>query len=117
MKLEVIHDEAAFFALQPHWDRLLHQSATPTPFLCWDWVAFWWEQYRCHYHLSIAVIRGANGEPEAIAPFVIGYEAAGSRRHLRQLGFINGLGPLQGERLDLIVPKGREADLTPLLCA
>jgi CelD/BcsL family acetyltransferase involved in cellulose biosynthesis len=116
MKLEIIRDEAGLRALQPFWDKLLEQSATPTPFLRWDWISLWWEQCRTEFSLTIAVIRNASGEPDAIAPLVIGHESDGARRHLRQLGFINGLGALQGERLDFIVRQGREAEFTPLLC-
>lgn len=116
MKAEIIRDAAGFRALQPFWDALLDQCATPTPFLCWDWVSFWWDHCPGEFDLTIGVIFNASGEPEAIAPLIIGQEAEGPRRHLRQLGFINGLGSLQGERLDFIVKRGREAELTPVLC-
>ncbi|HYF37533.1 MAG TPA: GNAT family N-acetyltransferase, partial [Prosthecobacter sp.] len=115
MKLEIVRDDAGFEALQPFWDRLLEQSATPTPFLRWDWVSLWWQECREHFRLAIGVVRDAAGAPEGIAPLVIGKEAEGARRHLRQLGFMNGLGLLQGERLDFIVRRGRESIVTPLL--
>ena len=115
MKLEIIRDDAGFQALQPFWDHLLEQSATPTPFLRWDWVSLWWQECRQHFSLAIGVVRDAAGAPEGIAPLVIGHETEGARRHLRQMGFINGLGPLQGERLDFLVQRGREEIVTPLL--
>jgi CelD/BcsL family acetyltransferase involved in cellulose biosynthesis len=116
MKLELIRDEAGLQALQPFWDNLLEQSATPTPFLRWDWVSFWWAEHRNDYRLAVGVIRDEAGEPEAIAPLVVGKEPEGPRRHLRQLSFINGIGPLQGERLDFLVQRGREEVLMPVLC-
>lgn len=115
MNFELIRDEAGFQSLQPFWDKLLEQSATPTPFLRWDWVSLWWEECRPKCKLAIGVIRDAAGVPEAIAPLVIGQEAEGSRRHLRQLSFLNGIGPVQGERMDFLVRRGREEYLTPRL--
>jgi CelD/BcsL family acetyltransferase involved in cellulose biosynthesis len=115
MKLEIVRDDEGFEALEPFWDRLLEQSATPTPFLRWDWVSLWWREFSQQYQLALGVVRDASGAPEGIAPLVIGREVEGPRRHLREIGFINGLGPSQGERLDFLVRRGSESVVTPLL--
>lgn len=115
MRLDIIQDEAGFAALEPVWDTLLDQSATHTPFLAWDWVRLWWEEARSHFELCIGVVRDDSDVVLGIAPFVIGQDRDGSRQHLRHLGFMNGLGELQGERLDLLVPAGREAEITTVL--
>jgi CelD/BcsL family acetyltransferase involved in cellulose biosynthesis len=40
-----------------------------------------------------------------------------ARRHLVTLGFLAGFGHAHAERLDLIIPSGREDELAPRLCA
>jgi CelD/BcsL family acetyltransferase involved in cellulose biosynthesis len=115
MRLEIIRDEAGFAALESVWDSLLKASATRSPFLAWDYVRLWWEEFQHHFQLCLGVVKDESGTVRGIAPFVIGTEMDGGRQHLRHLGFINGLGQLQGERLDLLVPAGQEAEITPLL--
>lgn len=115
MTLEIITSEAGFTALEPVWDRLLNESATHSPFQLWDYVRLWWETFRAEYQLCIGVVRDKASQVVAIAPFVIGADRGESRQHLRHLGFMNGLGEVQGERLDLLVEAGREAEVTPLL--
>ncbi len=117
MTLEIITTEAAFAALEPVWDRLLDSSATHTPFLAWDYVRLWWQFCGGGYKMRIGVVRDANAEVVGIAPFVIGGDRGDSRQHLRHLGFMNGLGEVQGERMDVLVPAGREAEITPLLAS
>jgi Acetyltransferase (GNAT) domain len=117
MTLEILCGEAGFVALEPVWDRLLDSSATHSPFLAWDYVRLWWEECRADYQLSIGVVRDEAQQIIGIAPFVIGGDRGDSRQHLRHLGFMNGIGEVQGERMDLLVPAGREAEITPLLAA
>ena len=116
MTLEIIRDEVGFAALEPWWDVLLEQSATRTPFLRWDWVRLWWAEFHTDFTLAITVLRDAESRPLAIAPLMIGQENDGMRRHLRHLGFLAGLGEAKGERMDFLVPAGRELELTPRLC-
>ena len=116
MRVDIVRDEAGFAALGPYWDALLEQSATRSSFLRWDWMRFWWEEFHTDFALTIAVVRDAEGIPQAIAPLMIGLETDGMRRHLRHLGFLSGLGDVKGERMDFLVPAGREAEWTPLLC-
>ncbi len=115
MKLEIIRNEVGFMALGPVWDTLLKSSATHSPFLAWDYVQLWWSEFKNHFQLCLGVVRDDSGQVRGIAPFVIGVEVDGGRQHLRHLGFLNGLGELQGERLDLLVPAEQEAEITPLL--
>jgi CelD/BcsL family acetyltransferase involved in cellulose biosynthesis len=117
LKLEIIHDEAGFTALEPDWDRLLDASSTHSPFLSWDYVRLWWQACGKDFKLCLGVVRDLAGIALGIAPFVIGADRGESRQHLRHLGFMNGLGEVQGERMDLLVPAGREAEITPLLAS
>ncbi|MES2594140.1 MAG: GNAT family N-acetyltransferase [Verrucomicrobiota bacterium] len=117
MTLDIITNEAAFFALETVWDPLLDSSATHSPFLAWDYVRLWWQHCGSDYQMRIGVVRDENAEVVGIAPFVIGADRGDSRQHLRHLGFMNGLGDVQGERMDILVPTGREAEITPLLAS
>lgn len=116
LTLEMVRDEAGFFALQPYWDTLVDQMATRSPFLRWDWMSLWWEECRKEAQLAIAVLRDAEGVPQAIAPLMLACEQEHARQHLVTLTFLGGFGDAHGERLDLIVPAGREQELTPQLC-
>lgn len=116
LETEIVCDDDGLQALRPFWDSLVDQCETATPFLRHDWMTLWWQQFQSKYSLAIAVVRDGRGDPVAIAPMMMG-RGTGGREHLRELGFIGGLGPAQGERFDFIVPRGREAELTPLLCS
>lgn len=111
--LEIIRDEAAFLALEPHWERLHQASAVHTPFRTWDWSRLWWKHYRDRCQLRIGVLRDAQGTPLAIAPFVLGREESAPRQHLRYLSLLGGLGEVVSEGLDFFVPAGQEATLIP----
>lgn len=115
MTLEIITSEAGFIALEPVWDKLLNESATHSPFQLWDYVRLWWEAFRAEYQLCIGVVRDKASQVVGIAPLVIGADCGESRQRLRHLGFMNGLGEVQGERMDVLVQSGREAEVTPLL--
>lgn len=116
LTLDLVRDGAAFDALAPSWDALVDQMTVRTPFLRWDWVRLWWEECGGTAKLAVVVLRDALGTPQAIAPLMLARETRGARRHLTSLAFLGGFGSAHGERLDFIVPAGRENDLTPLLC-
>lgn len=116
LTLDIVRTEAEFYDLKPYWDALLDQSTTRTPFLRWDWVSLWWEECRGNAQLAIGLLRDVEGVPQAIAPLMFAHEKHGARQHLTSLTFLAGFGEAHGERLDLIVPAGREDELTPQLC-
>ena len=116
LTLDIVRDVEGFHALQPFWDALLDQTATRTPFLRWDWVSIWWEECRGDAQLTIGVLRDVEGVPQAIAPLMLAHESGRARQHLTTLSFITGFGDAHGECLDLLVPAGRENELTPQLC-
>jgi CelD/BcsL family acetyltransferase involved in cellulose biosynthesis len=116
LTLDIIRDAPGFYALRPYWDVLVDQMATRSPFLRWDWMSLWWEECRKEAELAVAVLRDAKGVPQAIAPLMLACEQDQARKHLVTLTFLGGFGEAHGERLDLIVPAGREHELTPQLC-
>jgi hypothetical protein len=115
-KLEIVRTVAGFDALKGSWDELLEASSTRTPFLRWDWVRLWWDVFGQDYELALIVAKNGFGVVEGIAPWVIGRATSGARRYLRQLCWLGGVGDVEGEVMDFLVPAGREAELTPRLC-
>lgn len=115
-KLEIVRTEAGFDALRPIWDELLESSHTRTPFMRWDWVRLWWELYGADYELALVVAKDGFGVVQAIAPLVIGCSSSGARQYLKQLCWLGGVGDVEGEVMDFLVPAGREQELTPRLC-
>ena len=114
LRLEIVRSEPAFLALEPHWRLLLELSAITTPFLTWDWARLWWSHYRELFELRIGVLKDpATGSIAAIAPFIMGRDCSGPRRHLRHLTLLGGLGEVVAEGLDFLVPHGREKELVP----
>jgi CelD/BcsL family acetyltransferase involved in cellulose biosynthesis len=116
LRLEIITDEERLLELAPCWDRLLERNAIRSPFLRWDWVSLWWEEERSNFELAVAVLRDATNVVQAIAPMVLGHPPDHARRSLRHLAFMGGIGQIQSLRLDFIVPRGLESQLTPKLC-
>lgn len=115
-RLEIVRTLAGLEALRPVWDELVESSATRSVFMRWDWVRLWWELYGAEYELAVIVARDGFGVVEGIAPLVVGRAASGARRYLRQLCWLGGVGEVEGEVMDFLVPAGREAELTPRLC-
>ncbi len=105
-----------FAALQPCWDRLVDASAVRTPFMRWDWANLWRQECRGKAELAVAVLEDAGGEALAIAPMMIVNGIKSSTQPMRHLAFLGGLGEAAGQRMDLIVPAGREHELGPELC-
>lgn len=109
-----VRDGAALAALEPHWDALLVRSETRSPFLRWDWIWNWWLAHEDVVRPAICLAEEGD-RVVAIAPFAVGRETQGSRRGLRQLGFMGGIGEGQGERLNVLVPPDRVDSLAPAL--
>ena len=113
--LDIVRTEEGFDALEPCWDRLVEQMHVATPFLRWAWVRRWWEIFGRGKSLAIGVLRDPQGEPLAIAPCVLTAGHRPVRSWLKHLTWIGGMGRVLGERMDLIIPAGREAEMAPAL--
>jgi CelD/BcsL family acetyltransferase involved in cellulose biosynthesis len=109
-----VRDGVEFAALEPVWDTLLERCETVSPFMRWDWVWRWWVANADLFEPAICVAEEA-GEVVAMAPFAIGKEEKGSRRGLKQLGLMAGLGEAQGERINVMIPAERVEELAPAL--
>lgn len=115
-RLRIVSDEAAFLALEPHWNALLDQNAVRTPFMTWDWVSLWYQLHKHQCSLCVGVLDdAATGRPIAIAPLIIGRPTEGSRKMLRHLTFIGCIGADASQGMDFLVPAGLERSLVPQL--
>lgn len=41
----IINDQDQFYNLQEEWNTLLLESELESPFLTWEWMYYWWEEY------------------------------------------------------------------------
>lgn len=115
LRLEILTDTESFLALRPHWDALLEKCAVRTPFMRWDWLNIWREEFADEHQLAVGVVRDGNGVPRAIAPMALGRGDEGARKHLRLLSFMGCLGPVTTEGMDFLIAAGEEALLAPVL--
>lgn len=111
--LEIVRDEAGFLALQPHWESLADRAPTRTPFLTWDWSRLWWQHFKDRFQLRIGVLRDSRHEVVAIAPFVLGRDETGPRKHLRHLTLLGGLGEVFSEGQDFLLTAEDAERLVP----
>jgi CelD/BcsL family acetyltransferase involved in cellulose biosynthesis len=115
IRFELIQSTQALQKLAPHWDQLLDQSTVRTPFMRWDWVSLWWQQFHHDHQLAIGTVWDHDHQLLGLAPLVIGPGPSPARKNLRHLSFISGIGEVVSEGFDLICRPGAEALLTPLL--
>jgi len=113
--LEIIRTEEQFDDLQRPWESLVSRMRTSTPFARYDWCRSWWRHFGRGKRLAIGVLRDRNEEVVAIAPCVITSGGGGTRRMMKHLTWIGGMGDVRVERMDFLVATGREAEFIPLL--
>ncbi len=112
-EVRVIRDAAGFAALAPEWDALLACSAGDVVFLTWDWLSTWWEVYGGGLEPCVAIVL-EDGRLVAAAPCKVERR----RRYglgFRQLGFIGTGQAVCPDFLDVVVERGRERELIPVL--
>ncbi len=109
MRVVQIQSDAELQALKPAWDELLHESASNTIFLTWEWVTAWWSAYGEPGELRILAAFDDTGTLRGIAPLrhqtIRRYGQAGSA-----LTFV-GDGSNDSDYLDLIVAGGHENEV------
>jgi CelD/BcsL family acetyltransferase involved in cellulose biosynthesis len=100
----VIDSAWGFTALRPEWNALVRASASPTPFLTWEWLHTWWTHLRETSQLRIVAVRSGN-ELIAVAPFRIGANGTANLHCVDVLG----TGEAGSDYLDIIIRRGHEA--------
>ena len=67
--VDVVTDDAVFFALQPAWDSLAQEANLEYPFLTFAWVRTWWECFGAGNQLYIIAAK-SNDRIVGIAPLM-----------------------------------------------
>ncbi|MFQ5829502.1 MAG: GNAT family N-acetyltransferase [Candidatus Methylomirabilia bacterium] len=99
MKVEVL-DRFALVG-ESTWNDLLARSATPVPFLSWQWQSLWWEAFAQGRPLTILHVSGANGRVVGLLPL---YETAASVWQI-----VGGVDI--SDYLDLLAARGHEEEI------
>jgi CelD/BcsL family acetyltransferase involved in cellulose biosynthesis len=107
--IERIGEPDRFRALRPEWDELLSASSSDSLFLTWEWLWSWWKHVAEDRQLHILALRERD-RLVAIAPLVSGTRQVAGLASVRVLEFL-GTGSVGSDYLDLIVRRGREAEV------
>jgi len=97
----VYTDAAGFAALRQEWNPLLHDSASDTIFLTWEWQSTWWEHLG-EGELYLVTTRTDEGRLAGIAPLYLTTSDDG----LKTLSIV-GCRDVS-DYLDLIAARGQE---------
>jgi len=68
---EICRDPIVFLNLRGHWDLLLKQTYTNSPFLSWEWLFSWWKHFGKAKDLFIILIWNEFHDLVGIAPLFI----------------------------------------------
>jgi len=98
-----------FQSLRGDWDNLLEASSSDCFFLTWEWLHSWWKHLAGQRELSILTVH-SQGEMIGLAPFAV----RAARFGPPVVEFI-GSGIAGSDYLDLIIRRGREAEVVEAL--
>ena len=115
LKIILITEPPSLYELKPEWDELLRDSNVKTVFLTWEWINSWWEVYGERYKLYIVTVRDPNDRLLAIAPFKIATKQFAKINRYSILQFIGTGEDVTSEHLDIIIRKGMEGEIIPLI--
>lgn len=108
LSIQEVTTQAGLDALRADWEALSAIAESASPFNSWLWLATWWQVFGGTYTLRVFVVR-AGMRIIGIAPFyVLSFGIGPLRlRVLVPLGYGNDL----TERLEILVARGRRADV------
>jgi CelD/BcsL family acetyltransferase involved in cellulose biosynthesis len=67
--IEVVSDDARFFALEEEWNDAVDRAGIPHPFLRHEWLRTWWECFGAGCRLHVVIVR-EDDRIAAIAPLL-----------------------------------------------
>ena len=112
---EVFSNISLMTDVKEKWNNFLTKSNSNCIFLSWEWVVSWCEVYGDRYELMIVLAFDRQGELAAVAPFKIRQMRRWFKRPLSVLEFIGWGERVTPEYLDVIVRRGKEKEILPLL--
>ncbi len=77
---ELVRSEDQFLRLGPEWDDLFRRSGSANPFLRFEWLVTWWQQWGRRATLSVILVRDRAGRLVAVAPCQIAPSGAADFR-------------------------------------
>lgn len=111
----VLFDFSDLISIKEKWNDLLVESKSKSIFLTWEWMETWCEIYGDRYELMIVLAYDQKNDLVAIAPFKISKRRRWHSRPLSVLEFIGWGERVTPEYLDVIVSRGKEKEILPLL--
>ncbi len=112
LSLQALSDPSAFAALKPEWNELLAESDADCFFLTWEWISTWWKHLGGKRRLLLLTARDGD-RLVAIAPLALRPASAADVPPVACLEFLAD-GTIGSDHLDLIVRRGREAEVARL---
>ena len=104
MQIRVHTSREELYHLRDEWNALLHQSASATVFMTWEWQHVWWEHFGSQSEGSLTLITVRDGNEELIGLWPLYDPTPGqSSRCLRVIG-----SPRGSDYLDVIARSGQE---------
>jgi len=106
--VEFATETAQFEALRQDWRELIARAAPAPPFMQWEWLFPWWQQFGHNKRLRIVTLRDRAGGVIAIAPMMVGMVQ--KRLEPRTLAFLgSGVEGPRGQGFRVLARAGDEA--------
>ena len=112
MDVSLVDSAQAFADLQGDWDELVAASEEDNPFRRWFWNYCWWKHFGRDRQLAMVAVR-ESGKLVALAPWFI--ERDHWWRGARVVRFLGATDEVCAEHLGLLIQRGREEALAPVL--
>jgi CelD/BcsL family acetyltransferase involved in cellulose biosynthesis len=116
LRTSVLRTGAELRALAREWDELLDRMPRPSPFLSWDWIETWWEEFAQGSQLLVITARDAQGELVGVAPLHVVRRRLWGVATVRRLEFLGFRGSqICADHMDfLALPAARAAIVAAL---
>ena len=113
-QLNLLTDEAQFFALAPEWNELLQESAADNIFLTWEWLSAWLRWFGTERQPWVVTARQADGRLLGAAPLAVRRRVQSGLLPYRELVFL-GSNQAAPDHLDFIARRETADMVAPAL--
>lgn len=115
LTVSCLREDLAFQQLESEWNELLNDSTSRTIFMTWEWIWTWWRVYGRDGDLYVMTVRDGDGLLLGIAPFKLAKRRLAGLIRTSVLEFIGSGDDVFPAYLDLIIKKGREKEIVPVI--